>query len=113
MSLDVNIKYKDPQREDYTHPFSFQSVLREQWWPLAKKHELETLQRLECLVIENRADAVQLVDELRFVEKLLMSDDHGGVPEDKASYILERLGLLWPVFDEALAEWDNVKRLSI
>jgi len=42
-----------------------------------------------------------------------MSHDHGGVPEGKASYILERLGILRPVFDEALAEWNNVKRLSI
>jgi hypothetical protein len=113
MSLDVCIKYKDPSRPEYWHPFCFQSVLREQWWPLAEKHGLETLQRLECLFIEDRAEAEQLVRELRFVENLLKSPDRGGVPEGTAQYMRDRLGILLPVFDSALAEWDNVKELSI
>lgn len=113
MSLDVCITYKDSSRPEYWHPFCFQSTLREYWWPLAGKHGLDMLQRLECLFIEERTDAEQLVRELRFVESLLKSPDRGGVPEGAARYMLDRLAILLPVFDAALAEWDNVKELSI
>lgn len=113
MSLDVCIKYKDSSRPEYWHPFCFQSTLRDYWWPIAEKHRLETLQRLECLFIEDRAEAEQLVRELRFVENLLKTSDRGGVPERAAEYMLERLATLLPVFDDALAEWENVKELSI
>ena len=113
MSLDVCIKYKDPARPEYWHPFCFQSTLLKYWWPLAGKHGLQTLQRLECLFIEDRAEAEQLVRELRFVENLLKSPGRGGVPERAADYMLDRLAVLLPVFDHALAEWDHVKELSI
>ena len=113
MSLDVCIKYKDASRPEYRHPFCFQSTLLKYWWPIAEKHRLETLQRLECLFIEERAEAEQLVRELRVVENLLKSPDHGGVPERAAEYMLGRLAILLPVFDGAIAEWDNVKELSI
>ena len=73
MSLDVCIKYKDASRPEYRHPFCFQSTLRNYWWPLAEKHGLETLQRLECLLIRDRAEAEQLVRELRVVENLLQN----------------------------------------
>jgi len=81
MALDVYIKYKDPARPEYLHPFCFQSTLLKFWWPIAEKHGLETLRRLECLLIEDRAEAEQLVRELRFVENLLKAPDRGGVSE--------------------------------
>jgi hypothetical protein len=113
MSLDLCIKYKDASRPEYWHPFCFQSVLREQWWPLAERHGLETLQRLENLFVEDRTEAEQMVRELRFVENLLKAPDHAGVPQATAQYMLDRLAILLPVFDGALSEWANVKELSI
>ena len=113
MSLDVCIKYKDSSRQEYWHPFCFQSTLRDYRWPIAERHRLETLQRLECLFIEDRAEAEQLIRELRFVESLLKTPDRGGVPKRAAEYMLGRLNVLLPVFDAALAEWENVKQLSI
>ena len=113
MSLDVCIKYKDPSRPEYWYPFCPQSVLREQWWPLAEVHGLAQLQRLECLFIEDRAEAEQLVRELRFVENLLKTSDRGGVPEGTATHMLDRLAIVLPVMDAALADWDQVEELSI
>jgi hypothetical protein len=80
MALDVRIRYKDSSRPEYWHPFCFQSTLLKFWWPIAEKHGLETLRRLECLLIEDRAEAEQLVRELRFVENLLKAPDRGGSP---------------------------------
>ena len=113
MALDVYIKYKDPARPEYRHPFCFQSTLLKFWWPIAEQHGLETLRRLECLLIEDRAEAEQLVRELRFVENLLKAPDRGGVSERTAQYTLDRLAILLRVFDGAIAEWDNVKELSL
>ena len=113
MSLDVSIKYKDASRPEYRQPFSFQSTLENFWWPTAKKHKLETLQRLESLFIEDRPEAEQFVRELRFVENLLKAPDRGGASDRMADYLLDQLALLLPVFDQALAEWDNVEELSI
>ena len=113
MALDVRIRYKDSSRPEYWHPFCFQSTLLKFWWPIAEKHGLETLRRLECLLIEDRAEAEQLVRELRFVENLLKAPDRGGVSERMAEYLLDRLAILLRVFDGAIAEWDNVKELSL
>ena len=43
----------------------------------------------------------------------IKTPDRGGVPEGTAQYMLDRLAILLPVFDAALAEWGNVKELSI
>ena len=113
MALDLCIRYKDPFRPESWYPFSLQSVLIKHWWPLARTQGLEMLQRLECLFIQDRAEAEQLIREFRFVETLLKSPDHGGVPEGVARDMLDTLATLLPLLDVALAEWDNVKELSL
>lgn len=113
MSASIFITYKDPSRPEYYHPFRFQDVLRKQWWPLDEKHGLEMLKRIGALLIEDRAEAEQLVRELRFVEQLLNTTDFDGIPAGTTQYMRKRLAIILPVLDGALAEWDIVKEISI
>jgi hypothetical protein len=113
LSLDAFIIYKDPSRADWTHPFCFQSVLRDYWWPLAVEHGLELLQRLETLSVDDREEAEQLIRECRAAEKLLREPGHAGVPEGTEGYMLERLDIVVRAFEGALAEWQDVKQLVI
>jgi hypothetical protein len=113
VSLDVGIQYKNPSRPDWSYPFCPQSVLRDYWWPLARKHGLHTLERLECLCIEDQDEAEQMMREFRVLERVLRGQDHGGVPERIAHGMLERLAIALTAFESALAEWDAVKMLYL
>ena len=113
MSLDLMIEYKDANREAYYHPFSFQRVLRECWWPLAERLGLETLQRMECLFITDRQEAEQLLGEFRVVQRRLQQPSQTDVPPDDAAYMLQRLGEILPAVEQAIANWDQVKELSL
>jgi hypothetical protein len=113
MSLDAYIDYKDPSRPTWTHPFCFQSVLRDYWWPLARKHQLQTLERLETLFVYDRDEAEQVIREFRVLENLLRQPDRAGVPEGVDEYMLERLAIVVKAFEGAVAEWDNVRCLAI
>ena len=111
MSLSVLIRYRDG-RPDYHNGFCHQSTLREFWWPLAERLSLPTLQRLEVLHVTQRVEALQLVSELRRVAEGFRSPGQLGEPK-WASYILETLDRLIPVFEATLTEWEQVEYISL
>jgi len=107
MSVSVMIEYKNPAREALHHPFSFQSVMREFWWPIAEQLGLPTLQRLEVLWITEREEAERFVAELRVVEEYVRQPGRGD------EYVLTRIGQVVPIMERAIAEWDQVAGVSI
>jgi hypothetical protein len=83
------------------------------WWPLAKKLRLDTLARIESLIIEDCDEAGKLVRELRVVEDLLRTPGQADVPAEDAEYMLLRIGQVAPLIEAAIAEWDAVECLSL
>jgi hypothetical protein len=113
MSLSVSIEYKDSARSPFTYPFCPQSVLTRHWWRFARQYNLDVLGRLEDLFIVDGAEAEQLIRELRFVESLLREPGQIEVPEIEPEGILGRLAVILPALDGAIAEWENVRQISI
>ncbi len=113
MSTDLRIEYKEAGREPYSHPFSTARVLRECWWPLDARLGLATLARIDCLWITDRAEAARFAAELRTVREYLGRPGQREVAESDAGYMLGRLAILLPVIEQAVAEWDEVRELSV
>jgi hypothetical protein len=113
MALSVTIKYKDATREPIDRPFCFQRVAQEFWWPIADRLNLPTLQRLECLFISDRAEAEQLVAELKTVERYLRESEQAIAPPDTAEYVLTRIGQVVRLVEQAIREWDQVAEITI
>lgn len=107
MTVSIMIEYKDPAREDLHHPFSFQQVMRDFWWPIAEQLNLPTLQRLEILWITERTEAELFVAELRVVEQHLRQTGQ------ENEYVLRRIGEVIPLMERAFAEWDQIEGISI
>lgn len=105
MSLSLIINYKNG--ESLIHPFSFQSVLHERWWPLAEQLNLPTLQRLEILRITDSEEAERFVAELRIIEQYLKR------PGNADDYMLTRISELLPIMERAIAEWGQVAAVSV
>jgi hypothetical protein len=113
MALALQITFKDPEREDVYHPFSFEDVLRRCWWPIAQRFGLPHLQQLECLTIRERQEAENLLGELEVVRNALESSDHEGISPDEAAYMLKRIEEVDPLIREALEDWGKVSSLSL
>jgi hypothetical protein len=113
MSLDLRIEFKDPARQAYNHPFSAQRVVRECWRPLAKRLDLPTLLRMEDLWISDRAEAEQLLADVRCVQNHLLKHSQIDVQPADAEYMLGRLRTILPAIEQAITEWEQIKELSL
>ena len=113
MSLALQITFKDPEREEIYHPFSFEDVLRRCWWPIAQRLGLPHLQQLECLEIREQQEAESLLRELEVVKNALEGSDHEGISPDEAAYMLRRIEEVEPLIQEAVREWNGVESLSM
>jgi hypothetical protein len=113
MSLALQITFKDPEREEIYHPFSFEDVLRRCWWPIAQRLGLPHLEQLECLEIREQQEAESLLRELAVVREALKGEDQDGISRDEAAYMLRRIDEVEPLIQEALREWGGVESSSM
>lgn len=110
MSTSLVIEYKDPARPEIHHPFSFQSVIVDHWWPLATQLNLPTLQRLERLHITDVEEARDLARELVAARSYL---ERHAEEISAASYMRERVSQILPLIQSAVDEWDAVDNITL
>jgi hypothetical protein len=106
MTVSLPIEFKDSARESISHPFSFESVARECWRPMAQEFDLPMLEQLGALCVADKQDAERLVSELGIIRAYLQSEDGGNVPD--RNYMLTRRRLAPPT--KSVASSDPASR---
>ena len=112
MSLSIVIQYKNPDREVFVRPVSFQSVLVQYWWPLARKLQLEYVSMFETLSLSEKEHVLQLIDELDILEAHLNKSDKD-VPQNTRDYMLKRINELKSYLEDAISEWEEIEGIGL
>lgn len=111
MAIDLFVEYKDEAREAGYFPFAFQRYARAYWWPIAERLGLERLQRLECLVIHDLAEAEALVAEIQAFGRYVEAAPRSEIAPEHRAYLLERIEQVVPFLRDVIAEWDQVDHI--
>ncbi len=111
--LSLTIQYRDPNRPDTRLPPTLQHALEMYWQRLAENLQLGMLSKVGNLFIHDRAEAQELLAELKILDAFLEHSDQTDVTELVSHYMRVRISQIAPLVEAAILEWDAVECLSI